>query len=629
MEYRTVGGMLLLISALFLTGGIHAAPLTAGAVDAMSRIPRNGAVPTTDQIHLHAARNETGPFQVVISAPRKRPLHGVEVVLDPLQGPEGEMIDTISLYRQHYVTVTTSSPLAPLPPGDYPDALIPFRHPVTGAPLEGPRYDGVPFDVAAGENQPIWIEIDIPPAQLPGEYHGTVTVSDASGNSTTLPVSVTVWDFQLPRVPAMGSDFGLNHQRVAAIYGLDPKEDTPKLNRLVRRYYDLLLDHLLSPGLFFDASPAVTETGAPDFDHHYSGLGSAAEGLAYYLGERHAASYSYALWKNSPFLDPLHADREQLLNYLAGYSRFLQQRGWAERAYLPYGFLDEPASAKSYGAVRDWGRLAQQVEEQTGIAMPLMITEQPRPENPEWGTLQGFVDIWVPSFNAILEDEQADVPAVPQRLEAGDRLWAYTALSYLPDGTTDLLKDSHPPKWLIDFPPINYRLPGWLAPLYGITGLLYWDTLWWEEGVDVWQEAGNYRHRDPDDPQGWGEVLNGEGLLIYPGRKGETGFDGPVASLRLKWLRETVEDFAYLRLLEQNGEKQFAREQIRRLVRGVGDWENRTVELYAARLAMGNRLARILGKGQPSPQQEDGNRAKPGKRPLERVEPFLHPLWLR
>ncbi len=626
MDCRTAGCSLLLLVSLFVASETPATPPLAGTADAMTRIPRQGEITLSDQIHLHVARNETEPFQVVVSAPPEKALRGVEVTMPPLEGPDGETITGITLYRQHYVTVSTPSPLAPLPPGDYPDALIPFRHPLTGKPLEGVPFGGTPFDVPPGEHQPVWIDIHVPATQRPGEYRGNVEIRDASGENTTLPITVTVWDFQLPRVPAMGSDFGLSRQRVAAIYRLDPETDAKKLNRLVRRYYDLLLDHHLSPGLFFDTSPVATPSGAPDFGHHYPGLGSAAEGMAYYLGERHASSYTYSLWDDSPFQDPLGDDRRRLLHYLTGYGQFLQERGWADRAHLPYGFLDEPANAEAYEAIRNWGRLARQAEEQATLPFPLMITEQPRPDDPKWGTLHGFVDIWVPSFNAILEDGKEDTPAIPTRLEKGDRLWAYTALSYVPGGATGALKEGHPPKWLIDFPPINYRVAGWLAPLYGISGLLYWDTLWWEDGVDVWRDAGNYLHRDPTDPEGWGETLNGEGLLIYPGRKTETGFDGPVASLRLKWLREAVEDFSYIRLLEQNGEETFAKEQIRRFVRAMDDWEDRTDKLYAARQAMGERLARILGQQRTSGKRDTRVEGIPL---LERLPPQLHPVWTR
>ena len=42
----------------------------------------------------------------------------------------------------------------------------------------------------------------------------------------------------------------------------------------------------------------------------------------------------------------------------------------------------------------------------------------------------------------------------------------------------------------------------------------------------------------------------------------DAGFDGPVASIRLKNIREGLEDYEYFALLDQNGEEAFVREMV-------------------------------------------------------------------
>ena len=42
---------------------------------------------------------------------------------------------------------------------------------------------------------------------------------------------------------------------------------------------------------------------------------------------------------------------------------------------------------------------------------------------------------------------------------------------------------------------------------------------------------------------------NGEGMLFYPGE--DAGIDGPIASIRLKNLRDGMEDYEYFTLLEK------------------------------------------------------------------------------
>jgi glycosyl hydrolase family 123 len=113
----------------------------------------------------------------------------------------------VTLYRAHYVPVTQSSPVAPNPPGWYADALIPFKHPETGQPLGG-RFPAAPFPVNAGQNQPVWVEVFVPPATPPGTYTGAVTVTASGLAPTTVPLTLTVWNFTLPNSSSVRSAFG-------------------------------------------------------------------------------------------------------------------------------------------------------------------------------------------------------------------------------------------------------------------------------------------------------------------------------------------------------------------------------------------------------------------------------------
>jgi len=62
-------------------------------------------------------------------------------------------------------------------------------------------------------------------------------------------------------------------------------------------------------------------------------------------------------------------------------------------------------------------------------------------------------------------------------------------------------------------------------------GILYWATdNWTKVDCDPWSETETF-------PTG-----NGDGSLLYPGRD----FKGPVASMRLKMLREGLEDYELL-----------------------------------------------------------------------------------
>src|SRR6201999_827513 len=135
------------------------------------------------------------------------------VTVSNMTRPGGQVIPktNFTLYREKYMHVTSSSPNSggtnkPLGPGWYADPLIPFLDPATGKPPAGGELKAVPFDVKAGNNQPIWVDLLVPRGAAAGEYTGSYTVTSSEGN-TTGSIALTVWNFSLPNAPALKSSF--------------------------------------------------------------------------------------------------------------------------------------------------------------------------------------------------------------------------------------------------------------------------------------------------------------------------------------------------------------------------------------------------------------------------------------
>lgn len=107
----------------------------------------------------------------------------------------------------------------------------------------------------------------------------------------------------------------------------------------------------------------------------------------------------------------------------------------------------------------------------------------------------------------------------------------------------------------IDTESINVRILYLMGFKYGVDGFSFWagnfwptrskeDRAWlnWKPG-DVWPCTAS-RNRPP-----WAGVNNGDGYVVYPGR------DGPLPSIRLKVMRDGIEDYEYLHILRSLGEQ--------------------------------------------------------------------------
>jgi hypothetical protein len=178
----------------------------------LTRVGKTDAPGTVSSIALFGARGETVDTQVVVQGPAGG-LTNVNVSATALTGPNGVTIATsnVTLYREYYITVTGTASYGggsnpPLGSGTYAEPLIPFNDPETGAALCGSSatLKACNASVSSGQNQPYWIDISIPHgvANSPaGTYTGSVTVSSSQGTST-IPVSLTVWNFELPMQPS-------------------------------------------------------------------------------------------------------------------------------------------------------------------------------------------------------------------------------------------------------------------------------------------------------------------------------------------------------------------------------------------------------------------------------------------
>jgi Domain of unknown function (DUF4091) len=232
-----------------------------------------------------------------------------------------------------------------------------------------------------------------------------------------------------------------------------------------------------------------------------------------------------------------------------------------------------------FETMKEWARNMHQA----GVAN--LVTMKPIPElyDDGSGTGRSAVDIW--GLLPIMYDTAST--GVSTVLQKGDRVWSYNAL----------VQDGYSPKWEIDFAPINYRIqPGFINQSLGLTGLLYWRIDLWTD--DPWNNVETYSTNDGTRIS----YYPGEGMLVYPGE--QVGIEGVVPSMRLKWLREGVEDYEYIEILKRRGRGDWALA----VARGVGaDWAHWTYDpnvLELTRRQLGEAIASSITTDE-SPERLD------------------------
>jgi len=511
---------------------VQASPtFSVWVASSLIRVAKTDAPGQTSSINLSGARGETVDTQVVVQAPAGG-LTNVNLSTSKLIGPGGATIlaSNLTLYREYYVTITGTAGYAggsnpPLGSGTYPEPLIPFNDPETSSPLCGTTatLKACNASVNAGENQPYWVDISVPRGATnspPGTYTGTISITADQG-SATVPVTLTVWNFELPVQPSELS-----------IWTLWPPAAGNTLTTLNRA---LMRNKVTGYGLATDAASDVTNFGLNRF-----GLN-----IFYYIGIMCDGSYS-----NLPSTSQINSSAANL------------------PAGLPLDFYvaDELNGCTSaYTALKTMGMNA---HASTPSAMTIMTINAPDPNLFNEGDGRSAIDHWV------LLDSVQQWPTLPF---AGGRsdLWSYASCN---------IGFGNAPEWMVDYPPINERIQaGFLNWTQGARGILYYRADGWTAGNDI----GSWNNVDTT-ACGSGLGRPGDGIFVYP--------PGPIAStesapgIRLKAIRDGIQDYEYAHILENLGQGAFLNSVFSPIATSWTNWTHDTSALENARLQLGQQL---------------------------------------
>ena len=210
---------------------------------------------------------------------------------------------------------------------------------------------------------------------------------------------------------------------------------------------------------------------------------------------------------------------------LIRYCNYLKKRSWFQNAMI-YGYKDEPSESDYEAFRKDSENIKKAVPD-----LKIFIAESPHPG------LYGAVDVWWASMATENRKYTEDC------LHRGNEVWWYRCgIPY----NCDFVRPYHeyPSNIVIDRPLIDIRI-------------LYWMNFKFKMSNGTFFYCGNAWPAQKEWPPIWNPVyisgstdkFNGDGYIVYPGK------NGPLGSLRLKAMRDGIEDYEYFYLLEKLSSK--------------------------------------------------------------------------
>ncbi|MBQ7379614.1 MAG: DUF4091 domain-containing protein [Clostridia bacterium] len=514
-----------------------------------------------DTYQIRLAKNEIEGCQVILAADKD--VQNVKIYVSDFTNANGDIMKTEVLWG-YYFDVEGQMLIDPLPRVDYtpdPDMQAWLNGGnSTGKIFEDlQKYDG--FDIAAGQNQSFVIKAHSTKDTPAGEYSATVTFTDESGNEIKkATVFAYVWNFELSDATACKTLMDLSSYSIYASYidyaGILTDENG---RSLYRAYYDYMLENrICGYSLPFD-----NEDGT-----------FSAEGIVEYLDNPRVTAFQALGWKTD-----LNAT-----NVSNAYAFLSQKQEWLDKAY--FYPVDEPADKDMLDRIVSNADLLKQHFPGYKLIAPMHVNYNIA--NGDYiSYLQDSVTAWCMhtyffttfaewygnrnltyDTSMVLESKLGPIrERMKQEQAGGDEVWWYvTAYPIEPEIAT-----------VINTETVNCRTLFWQQKLYGVDHYLYYSVCDWSHlnsGLDGKREI-------------WGDNITvyGNGVLLYSGIN--FAQPEPVGSLRLEAVRDGIEDFEYLTMLEKIYGTEVVNGMISTWTTGLGVYSTDEEQFDALRTQLG------------------------------------------
>jgi Glycoside hydrolase 123, catalytic domain/Glycoside hydrolase 123 N-terminal domain len=564
----TIAAVPLIVSFKTPVGG-----LTWWTTHALDKVRPNDPVPASppQSVSIAAARNEFEPFQIVLRSGSER-VDDVDVAISDLRGPHDAVISNrnVSIYFEGMVDVRKPSN-GEGRTGEWPDPLIPRTD-----RYYGERRNAFPFRLSENRNQAIWVEVYVPVNARPGNYSGEVFIDVHGRRQISIPVKLEVWNFGLPSTSSLPNTYGFSGlTAVRQHYGKYTRDD--EMLRLTALYQKAALLHRISIHGGSMAPPHLSNINGRrgiNWEQYDAEVGPFLDGTVIPSG----APLAGAKATTTDLRTSGDADTDQLkILYWREFAEHFKKKGWFSRLFNYV--WDEPRPS-DFAALLHKAQLVHTAE-------PDIRNLVTAPLTPAWS---GAIDIWSPLINCFevrsgfqpFCEPVVGFSGYQEELQKGRDLWWYQSCASHGCNSIGGAYFTGWPSDAIDTSPVANRIMEWMSWKYGIHGELYYSmTEAYTNSGDAWKDV--YRYGG-----------NGDGTLFYPGTPDRIGGKThiPIDSIRLKLIREGLEDYEYLDML---GPSPVAHEAVDGIVHKTFDFEHDPSLLYAARRRMGEELDRLGG----------------------------------
>lgn len=530
----------------------------SSAVNVMRDVIYDDAFKGERKIEVSGGKGEYEASQLMITASSDKAIK--EYTLETADLKCGENIikkEYVEVYNEKYIEVVSTPAQYSSGLGWYADALLPLNVAVEYGENK----------VSEGQNQGLYVEVFIPRDVAAGIYTSTFTLT-VDGEKYDIPVSVTVYDFEVSKESHLQTDWIVN------LTGFGELDTTSEMEYI---YFEAVAG--------YRASTHSMKMGAADADEWldtvriYTNPNLRDENGEPLIGEKEfylaqinlpsgydgtkapAGGISYSIF-DSYISRLIVASLEDNYDYLS-------------KAGCYMGFIDEPQFNNTWDKVNS---VSADFENRKSFWVSVLdggdldtVAAKAELDEEEKSSLQNAFDSSSVDFKNALKqsmslvgnyitstmDDRLDPSVSRQFCLSTSTLNTKKAQAELENWTDENISGNW---WYaagesffgnrLDSPRLEQRLSQWFTYESGLKGYLIWETAQYQQ--IVWNNAVGANSYEPCDAYSLAKRISnaaGDGYVFYPGKP--YNIEGPVGSVRAHQYRDSSEEYEYFYLLEE------------------------------------------------------------------------------